>query len=522
MIARRVHVAIASVIAVMLFAVTARADSGIVRVGAKNFTEQLLLGEMIAQTIEAHTPLAVERRFQLGGTQVTFEALRASAIDVYPEYTGTGLLTILKEPPPADRDYTRRRVDEGFRSQFGIAWLAGFGFENTYALAVRENDARFAGVRTITELARTRELALGGTHEFMERADGFAALAARYGLVLRDGGATSLDPGLLYAAIANAQVDVIAAFSTDARIKANALRVLDDDRAFFPPYEAAPIARVAALAANPSLGPALARLAGIATSDDMRRMSYEVDIRGRLAGEVVSEFLRERKIVTASSSSAQTASASGPILDYFWDNRTYVAGLVLRHLLLTLIALFVATLAGVALGFAVARSDGLAAIVFPVVGTFQTVPSLALLGFLVPVLGIGVKPALVALFVYALLPIVRSTHAGIRSVDPRFCDVGRGIGLSEAQILRRIEVPLALPTILAGVRTSAVILVGTATLASLVGAGGLGDPIFRGLSSLRAPTILLGAIPAALLALAFDKILGIIERRVVSPGLRKK
>jgi osmoprotectant transport system permease protein len=196
--------------------------------------------------------------------------------------------------------------------------------------------------------------------------------------------------------------------------------------------------------------------------------------------------------------------------------------LVARHLELTLVALAFATIFGTLLGFAVARSERLASFVFPVIGTVQTVPSLALLGFLVPIAGIGVRPALVALFAYALLPIIRSTHAGIRSVDPRLVDAGRGVGLTDAQILRRIELAIAMPTILAGVRTSAVILVGTATLASLVGAGGLGDPIFRGLSSLRTSTILLGAIPAALLAFALDRALGLVERALVSPGLRRR
>jgi osmoprotectant transport system permease protein len=487
-----------------------------VRVGAKNFTEQLLLGEMIAQTIEATTSLAVERRFQLGGTQVAFEALRGGAIDVYPEYTGTGLLAVLKEEAPADRAEARRRVDAEFRARFGLAWLAGFGFENTYAIAVRADDERFARVRTVSDLASSRAFAIAGTHEFIDRADGWSALALRYALSARD--VVALDPGLLYEAIASKQVDVIAAFSTDARVEAFHLRLLEDDRRFFPAYEAAPVARVATLDANPALGPALARLAGTATDAEMRGLAYEVDVRGRDARAVVAGHLAKKGI--ASHATIDTSSTND-VRAYFWSNRAYVGGLVVRHLVLTLVALAFAAIAGTLLGFAVARSDRLAAIVFPVIGTVQTIPSLALLGFLVPIAGIGVRPALVALFLYALLPIVRSTNAGIRSVDPRLVDVGRGIGLTDAQILRRIEVPLALPTILSGVRTSAVILVGTATLASLVGAGGLGDPIFRGLSTLKTPTILLGAIPAAALALALDRILGIVEGRLVSPGLRK-
>jgi osmoprotectant transport system permease protein len=471
-----------------------------------------LLGELIAQTVEATTPLLVERRFQLGGTQVAFEALRGAAIDVYPEYSGTALLTLLREEGPA----TPERLDARLRARFGVAWLPGFGFDNTYALAVREDDARFASIRTISQLAaRGSPLSLGGTHEFMDRPDGFASLAHAYGLAGMS--AVSMDPGLLYEAIAAHDVDAIAAFSTDARILAYRLRLLEDDRRFFPPYEAAPVVRVDRAAA---LRPALERLTGAITSDEMRSMNYEVDVRGRAAADVAAEFLEQKKIASRAVSS-HAPPASGPFFAYVWANRAYVGALVARHLLLTLTALVTATVGGVALGFVVARSDRLAALVFPVVGTVQTIPSLALLGFLVPIAGIGVRPALVALFLYALLPIVRSTNAGIRSIDPRLVDVGRGIGLTDAQILRRIEVALALPTIVAGIRTSAVILVGTATLASLVGAGGLGDPIFRGLSSLRTQTILLGAIPAALLAFAIDRLLGIAERALVSPGLRR-
>jgi osmoprotectant transport system permease protein len=514
----RALAALAVVVTVLVSsASSSRADverRELVRVGAKNFTEGSLLGEIIAQTLEATTPLRVERRFQLGGTQVAFEALRDGAIDVYPEYSGTALLTLLREEGPAAPE----RLDAHLRARFGLAWLPGFGFENTYALAVRDGDKRFASIRTISELAalRSSALSLGVTHEFMDRPDGFVALARAYGLSSTS--AVSMDPGILYEAISARNVDAIAAFSTDARVLAYTLRLLEDDRHFFPPYEAAPIVRLDRVAA---LRPALERLAGTITGDEMRAMNYEVDVRGRAAADVAADFLLKEGIVSGPAS-PRAPPATGPFLAYLWANRAFVGALVARHLLLTLTALVAATVAGVALGFAVARSDRLAAVVFPVVGTVQTVPSLALLGFLVPVAGIGVRPAILALFLYALLPIVRSTNAGIRSVDPRLVDVGRGIGLTDAQILRRIEVALALPTIVAGVRTSAVILVGTATLASLVGAGGLGDPIFRGLSSLRTQTILLGAIPAALLAFVVDRVLGIAERALVSPGLRRK
>lgn len=488
----------------------------VVRVGSKLYAEQTLLGEMMAQTIEASTPYAVERHFQLGGTQVAFTALREGAIDLYAEYSGTVALAILKEGRASDA----ASLDARLRARFGLAWLPAFGFDNTYALAVREDDPRFADVRTVSAFeraaARGPTLSIGTTHEFRDRADGFDAFSRAYGFPAVN--PVSMDGGLLYEAAAAQKVDAIAAFSTDARLEEFHLRLLEDDRHFFPPYDAAPIVR--AQWAD-SLRPALARLAGAIDDDEMRSLNYEVDVRGRDAAEVAHEFLA-RKGIPAAAPRAETATAEGPFLPFLWASRAYVGALIVRHLLLTLTALVAATLAGVSLGFGAARSDRLAAIVFPVVGAVQTVPSLALLGFLVPIAGIGPRPALMALFLYALLPIVRSTNAGIRSVDPRLVEVGRGIGLTDAQILWRIEVAIALPTILAGVRTSAVILVGTATLASLVGAGGLGDPIFQGLSNLKTPTILLGAIPATLLALAIDRVLGVVEHAVVSPGLRRE
>lgn len=207
---------------------------------------------------------------------------------------------------------------------------------------------------------------------------------------------------------------------------------------------------------------------------------------------------------------------------YAWSERFYLAVLIKEHVALTLLSLLLAMAAALPLGMILSRRPAAAHLAFGAVNILQTIPSIALLGFLIPLLGIGVKPAIAALFFYALLPLLRNTYAGLMSIDPSLKEAARGMGLTDWQILRKVEIPLALPIIMAGIRTSAVIIVGTATVAALIGAGGLGNPIFRGIASLNTHTILLGALPAACLAVIFDRGLHLAEHFLVSPGLRKQ
>ncbi len=491
-------------------------------VASKNFTEQYILAEIIAQLIESQTDLHVERKLNLGGTQFAFEALRKGDIDIYPEYTGTGLVSILKQKPISNPKKTFHIVYNAFQKKYNLVWLNSFGFNNTYALAVRRNDAQFQDVTSISDLKEVaKTIKIGATHEFLYRQDGFPNLTKTYGIEFPEANAMSLDPGLMYTAIKEKQVDMIAAFSTDGRLEAFKLRLLKDDRQYFPPYEAAPLVRQSIIDTYPEIQPVLKKLQGTISNEEMMRMNYEVDSMGKSSAEVAHAFLSRKKLIKDDTSViTSTVSARDNFFAFFWSKRDYLLRLTQEHLLLTLISIFLAILFSIPTGILLTRFEKISTPVFNVANIIQTIPSLALIGFLIPILGIGVKSAIVALFLYALLPLIRNTYTGIRNVDPALIESCKGMGMTSFQILWKAEIPLALPFIIAGIRTGTVIIVGTATLAALIGAGGYGDPIFRGISAVNSNMILLGAIPAALLSIVLDQGLHYLENRMVSKGLR--
>lgn len=485
-------------------------------VGSKDFTEQLILGEMFAQLLEATTQLEVERKLNLAGTQVAFGALQAGSIDVYPEYSGTVLVSILKRAPIADEAAALHAIEQPLLDG-GVVAAAPLGFSNTYAVVVRKGDANLANVATISDLVpHTPALMFGSTHEFFDRPDGFPNLREAYDLKFKD--SSGVDAGLMYSAVKNRSLDVIAAFSTDGRIRQFDLRVLSDDKKFFPAYQAIPLVRKDTLAKHPEVGVALGRLAGRITAEEMTAMNYAVDFGGKSPSHVATEFLISKGWIDASRH-RDSVSANEMFFRFAWSERRALLKYIEQHLAYSLMGLLCALLVAVPVGISLTRFPRLAGPTFSVVNTVQTIPSLALLGFMVPLVGIGTVPVIIALFLYGLLPLLRNTYTGIREVDPDLKEAARGIGLTERQILWNVELPLALPTMLAGVRISAVLIVGTATLGALVGAEGLGAPIFRGLASVNQNNILLGAIPAAILAIVIDKVLHRIELRLVSRGL---
>ncbi len=258
-------------------------------VGSKNFSEQVLLGEIVAQSIERRAHLPVERRLGLGGTFVCDHALRAGEIDVYVEYTGTAYTAILKRSPIADRARVLAEVRDRY-GEAGLEWLAPLGFENTFALVVRGEDAERLGMRKISDLAAHPDWRAAFGYEFMEREDGFAGLARTYGLRFDDPPRT-LDLGLLYRALVDRRADVAAGNSTDGLIASLGLRVLADDRGYFPPYDAVPVARRSALERHPQVRAALESLAGHIDADTMRRLNYRVDGEKISAEQVAREFL---------------------------------------------------------------------------------------------------------------------------------------------------------------------------------------------------------------------------------------
>lgn len=258
-------------------------------IGTKNFTEQLILGEIMAQLIETKTDLVVERRFNLGGTMICHGALVNGEIDIYPEYTGTALTAILNQDVVSDPEKALEVVSKTYRERFGLIWLKPLGFNNTYSMTIREGDARKEGWTTISDLSgEASGLKAGFTAEFSERPDGYPGLIKEYGF--RFGEVLDLDPSLMYEALSKGEVDVICAFATDGRIAAYNLKQLDDDLDFFPPYEAAPVIRAEVLEKHPEVGDILSMLEGHIDNKTMRRLNYQVDGKKRSPTQVAKQW----------------------------------------------------------------------------------------------------------------------------------------------------------------------------------------------------------------------------------------
>ncbi|HTE45695.1 MAG TPA: glycine betaine ABC transporter substrate-binding protein [Gemmatimonadaceae bacterium] len=488
-------------------------------VASKPFGESYLLAEMFSQLLESQG-LRVDRRPGLGATEIAFRALRSGAIDVYPEYTGTGLLAILGEPPLGDASAVYRRVSTEFRSRFGVRWLAPLGFQNSYAIAVRRGTADSLHLATLSDLAReSQKIRAGLTPDFIGRADGLPGLQRAYNLRFRD--VRALGPSVKYQALAAGQVDVIDGYSTDGLIARYDLVVLTDDRHFFPPYEAAALVSERLALHMPEAVLALSELSGRLDAERMRTLNKRVEVDGASVNVVAHDALASLGLVVGGA----TERAASPVVKretlsaYVVAQRSVLARLSVRHVELVIVSLLVAIVIALPLGLLLERAPHCAEAIIRSVGVLQTLPGIALLAFMIPLLGIGVVPALVALVLYSLYPIVRNTYTGVRDADPSAVAAAHALGMTDAQVLRHVRLPLAAPVIMAGVRTAAVIDVGTATLAAFIGAGGLGEPIVAGLALADTRMILSGAIPAALLAVVVDGALALVERRV-RPGQR--
>jgi len=466
-----------------------------VTVGSKVFTEGIILGEVVRQRLDA---AGVETRHQrqLGGTRILWNALRRGEIDAYVDYTGTIAAEILGgvvEP--------RLPAIRAALASEGIAVSEPLGFVNTYAVGMSRSRAEALGVGTISDLAG-RALAFGFSNEFLDRGDGWPGLSSHYGLAPADG--TGLDHDLAYRALAAGDIDVTDMYSTDAEIRSYDLRVLVDDLEFFPDYRAVVLYR-AALAADPAVATVFEGLAGTISTATMIGMNAAVRLDGASEATVAAEFLGgrlEQRVAIAPDGLA-----------------TRVAARTGQHLAMVTVSLLAAILAAIPAGVVAARRPRLGAVLLGASGILQTVPALALLVFLIPVLGIGAPPAVLALFLYSLLPIMRNTANGLSTIPTALLESADALGLPRSARLRIVELPMASPAILAGIKIAAVINVGTATLGALIGAGGYGQPILTGIRLDDTGLILEGAIPAALLALAAQTFFGLLERRVVPRGL---
>jgi len=478
----------------MLAGAPAAAADGVLEVGSKRFTESYILGEILRETA-VRAGAKARHKPGLGNTGIVFAALKAGAIDVYPEYTGTIAREILKLDGTASvADLDRRLAPMGFAAGVPL------GFNNTYALAMRDDHAAKLGIRTISDLARYPKLKLGLSHEFIGRADGWPGLARAYQLPHPT--PAGLDHGLAYDAIAAGRIEVIDIYSTDAKIERFNLRVLEDDRGFFPKYDAVLLYRRDLPQRFPEAWPALAALEGKIDARRMIRLNAAAELEGRTFAEAAALFHHGEPAVAGSRRGYLGALLGADL-----------GQLTREHLLLVAVSLAAAVVIGVPLGVLAFKVRAAGQPILAAVGIIQTVPSLALLAFLIAALGqIGTVPALVALFLYALLPIVRNTHTGLEAIRPGMRQAALALGLSARDRLLAIELPLAAPTILAGVKTSAVINVGTATIAAFIGAGGYGERIVQGLALNDNTLLVAGALPAAVLALLMQGAFELAER----------
>jgi osmoprotectant transport system permease protein len=482
-------------------------------IGSKPFTESVILGDMVQHLVEragdttehrqpGGTRIVAEHRRQLGGTRVVWEAMVGGKVDVYAEYTGTLAREIFGNPDLQDESKLRAALEK-----YGIRMTRPIGFNNSYVIGMRKDIARQRGITKISDLARqsNADLLFGFTNEFMNRTDGWPALREKYGLLQQ---ARGLEHSLTYPALQKGSLHATDAYATDAEIAKYDLQLLDDDLHVFPPYDAVLLYRADLEQRAPEAVAALQKLGGL-SADEMRAMNARNLLEKVPESQIAAEFIN-RKLGTQAVSHAQ-----GPWQELLKNS--------LQHLVLVTASLLAAIVAAVPLGICAARGPTLGQAILGAAGIIQTIPSLALLVFMVVLLQgmLGAVPAIMALFLYSLLPIIRNTHTGLTDVPLPVRESAEALGLPPLARLWLIELPMASRTILAGIKTSAVINVGYATLGGLIGAGGYGQPILEGLRRYDPQTILLqGVLPAAAMALALQGLFELAERRLVPRGLR--
>ncbi|HWA34077.1 MAG TPA: glycine betaine ABC transporter substrate-binding protein [Cyclobacteriaceae bacterium] len=481
----------------ILFFFAQAANGQTIRVGAKHFNEGYIISEMISQLLEQHG-FRVERVYNLGGTLICFEALRNNSIDVYPEYTGTIAQEILKSSSKIDSPAIARLLHERFK----LTTSAPFGFTNSYGLVIRKSTADEKKLFTLSDLKDHPELSIGLSYEFLKRRDGWDNLSAAYDWEFKP---TALEHGLAYDALRNSRIDVTDAYTTDGEISKYELTVLRDDKNFFPEYAALALYRDDF---DPNAQAVIQKLTGKINEQEIQRLNAAALFEKRSFAEIARGFLIDKGLINNASPTPRGS---------IWLEILSKTG---THLMLTLVALVIAIAVAVPAGIVLYWNNAASKPILYIAGLLQTIPSIALLAVMIPLLGIGIYPALAALFLYALLPILRNTVTGLQSVDPLLKDISDGMGMTRTQKLRWIELPLAAPVILAGIRTASVINIGTATLAAFIGAGGLGEFIVAGLALNNTEMILQGAIPAALLAIIIELAFELIGRTMTPPHLR--
>lgn len=480
---------------ITLLTYSACSRKGSVIVASKRFTESYVLGEIAKRQLE-NQGINVEHRQGMGGGGIVWTALQTGQITFYPEYTGTVREEILKLKGDAAPERLRAEL-----AKDGVGMTEELGFNNTYALVMRKDQAERLGIRRISDLRNHPDLIVRPSPEFLQRQDGWEPLSRRYNLAMRD--VQGVDHALGYAALAGGKIDVMDAYSTDAQIAEFQLIVLEDDLKFFPQYKAVFLYR---LDMSPEALSALNSLVGTIDEEKMIRLNAEAE-RTKNYTKAAALYFDE---------SSQTAGKNDSSLAYD------IARWTLRHLELVIVSMLLAVAFGLPLGVRASRPGFVGQMILGVTGMIQTIPSIALLTMLiaVPFLGIGTATAIIALFLYSLLPIVRNTAVGLQDIPRPLRESAEVLGLEPRARLIKIYLPMASRAVLAGIKTSTIINVGTATLAAFIGAGGLGEPIVSGLALNDTATVLKGAIPSAILALLVQFAFNGLDRLLIPKGLR--
>lgn len=482
------------------------------KVGSKAFTENVILAELVRLGAKAND-IEVFHQAEIQGTQIVFQYLVNRSLDIYPEYLGTIRYEILQDPTIVTADDVRQAL----RKRFGIIMSQPLCFANTYALGMLESRAAELGIRRISDLVDHPDLRYSLSQEFVEREDGWGKMSAAYGIqVPRPNGN---DHALTYKQLEAGAADVIDLYSTDSKIQTLNIRVLEDDLSFFPDYAAVLLFREELQDNAPGLVNVIRSLEGKISNPQMVQLNARCEVDGLSEAEVAAEFW------TRQMGQPVRAEDSSVVMNILRNT--------IEHLDLVRMSLVSCILVAIPLGVIAARNRWIGQAVLGTIGVLQTIPGIALLVMLIaPVewlggrllgrdgLGASVVPVIVALFIYSLLPIVRNTYTGLSTIPGTLRESADALGMDAWSRFSRIEFPLALPSILSGIKTAAVINVGFACLGAMIGGGGYGQPIFSGVRLSDTGLILQGAVPAAVMALLVQGLFEVIEKSCVSRGLK--
>ena len=473
-------------------------DKAQLTVASKSFTEGEILADLAALLV-ADAGYSTDHRRRLGGTLVCFEALKSGEIDLYADYTGTLLQSTFK-------DLTLETIEEleAELQKHGLRMTKSLGFNNTYALGLLEKRARELGIRTISDFRAHPALKLGFSSEFARRPDTWPGLKAHYSLPHEN--IITMQHELAYAALASGDIDVMDIYSTDAKIEKMGILTLKDDQSFFPIYKAVYVYRADLEQKIPEIATILAQLEGALSQKDAVGMNARADLEDVPEPQVAAAFLSRRLGKT--------------IIAEVESTRARVVRNTFEHLLMVGVAMLFGILIAIPIGFLAYKLPGLGMPILGILGVMLTIPSLALLVFMMPIFGIGLPPAIAALFLYCLLPMAWNTYVGLKAIPPQLEESADALGLSALTKTVRIELPMAARSIMAGIKISTVLTIGFAALGGFIGAGGYGEPIYNALQDNKPELAFVGAIPAAIMAIVALALGELAERAVVPRGLR--